>query len=74
MSTHFLASKSADEGGQFFDHHWTPTPAVSADDGKSTVNLLLPAFAIVVHIQMSHSEILCADQHWIIQGIFDVHR
>jgi len=26
-----------DEGGQFFDHHWTPTPPVSEEDGKSTV-------------------------------------
>mmetsp|Transcript_12855 Transcript_12855/g.32792 ORF Transcript_12855/g.32792 Transcript_12855/m.32792 type:complete len:694 (-) Transcript_12855:212-2293(-) len=27
-----------DEGGQFFDHAWTPTPPVSADDGMSTVS------------------------------------
>jgi phospholipase C len=26
-----------DEGGQFFDHHWNPTPPMSADDGASTV-------------------------------------
>lgn len=26
-----------DEGGQFYDHHWTPTPPVSEFDGKSTV-------------------------------------
>lgn len=26
-----------DEGGQFFDHHWPPTPPVSAADGASTV-------------------------------------
>lgn len=27
-----------DEGGQFYDHHWTPTPPVSEFDGKSTVS------------------------------------
>lgn len=27
-----------DEGGQFFDHHWTPTPPQHANDGKSTVS------------------------------------
>ena len=26
-----------DEGGQFFDHHWTPTPPVNETDGKSNV-------------------------------------
>jgi len=26
-----------DEGGQFFDHAWTPTPPVDDKDGKSTV-------------------------------------
>jgi len=26
-----------DEGGQFYDHHWTPTPPNSTADGKSTV-------------------------------------
>jgi len=26
-----------DEGGQFFDHHWTPTPPVNDTDGKSNV-------------------------------------
>jgi phospholipase C len=26
-----------DEGGQFFDHHWTPTPPATPFDGKSTV-------------------------------------
>lgn len=26
-----------DEGGQFFDHHWSPTPPSSATDGVSTV-------------------------------------
>jgi phospholipase C len=26
-----------DEGGQFYDHHWTPTPPQSDKDGKSTV-------------------------------------
>lgn len=28
-----------DEGGQFFDHHWVPTPPVSDLDGKSTVTV-----------------------------------
>lgn len=28
-----------DEGGQFFDHGWTPTPPTSADDGSSTVTV-----------------------------------
>jgi phospholipase C len=26
-----------DEGGQFFDHHWPPSPPVNAADGVSTV-------------------------------------
>lgn len=26
-----------DEGGQFYDHHWTPTPPTSETDGMSTV-------------------------------------
>lgn len=26
-----------DEGGQFFDHHWIPTPPVNDTDGKSNV-------------------------------------
>jgi phospholipase C len=26
-----------DEGGQFYDHHWPPTPPMSAEDGASTV-------------------------------------
>eukprot|EP01087_Luapelamoeba_hula_P016306 TRINITY_DN5011_c0_g1_i2.p1 TRINITY_DN5011_c0_g1~~TRINITY_DN5011_c0_g1_i2.p1 ORF type:complete len:748 (+),score=82.97 TRINITY_DN5011_c0_g1_i2:70-2313(+) len=26
-----------DEGGQFFDHHWTPTPPRSGNDGQSTI-------------------------------------
>lgn len=26
-----------DEGGQFYDHLWTPTPPISPEDGKSTV-------------------------------------
>jgi len=26
-----------DEGGQFFDHHWTPTPPANDNDGKSNV-------------------------------------
>eukprot|EP01116_Phalansterium_solitarium_P008712 TRINITY_DN22675_c0_g1_i2.p1 TRINITY_DN22675_c0_g1~~TRINITY_DN22675_c0_g1_i2.p1 ORF type:complete len:683 (+),score=260.03 TRINITY_DN22675_c0_g1_i2:82-2130(+) len=26
-----------DEGGQFFDHHWTPTPPLSSTNGVSTV-------------------------------------
>lgn len=29
-----------DEGGQFFDHHWTPTPPRDASDGKSTVSVV----------------------------------
>lgn len=28
-----------DEGGQFFDHHWTPTPPASSKEGKSTVDV-----------------------------------
>jgi len=28
-----------DEGGQFFDHHWTPTPPRNAGDGISTVDV-----------------------------------
>ena len=28
-----------DEGGQFFDHHWTPTPPVNELDGISTVDV-----------------------------------
>jgi len=28
-----------DEGGQFFDHHWIPTPPVNDTDGKSNVRL-----------------------------------
>ncbi len=27
-----------DEGGQFYDHHWSPTPPVSESDGISTVS------------------------------------
>lgn len=27
-----------DEGGQFYDHHWSPTPPMSPSDGISTVN------------------------------------
>lgn len=27
-----------DEGGQFFDHHWTPNPPMDPTDGKSTVS------------------------------------
>jgi len=26
-----------DEGGQFFDHHWTPTPPRTPEEGQSTV-------------------------------------
>jgi len=28
-----------DEGGQFFDHHWTPTPPRDSTDGISTVSV-----------------------------------
>ena len=28
-----------DEGGQFVDHHWTPTPARGSYDGNSTVTV-----------------------------------
>eukprot|EP01034_Spumella_vulgaris_P040320 gene40320-49862_t len=28
-----------DEGGQFFDHHWVPTPPLSNAEGKSTVTV-----------------------------------
>ena len=28
-----------DEGGQFFDHHWTPTPPATPEEGKSTVDV-----------------------------------
>jgi phospholipase C len=26
-----------DEGGQFFDHHWPPTPPTNDRDGKSNI-------------------------------------
>ena len=35
--TAFIANY--DEGGQFFDHLWTPTPPMNATDGKSTVTV-----------------------------------
>jgi len=28
-----------DEGGQFFDHHWTPTPPATPEDGESTADV-----------------------------------
>jgi phospholipase C len=28
-----------DEGGQFFDHHWSPNPPMGDWDGKSTVTV-----------------------------------
>jgi phospholipase C len=28
-----------DEGGQFFDHHWTPTPPAVPEDGASTADV-----------------------------------